>query len=440
MKTDSILRIITLSLFFAALPAMAAEMRTWTDQKGRTLEGSLVKIDDDEAVIQLKAGGQVRVKRSILSARDNQYLSEYGGADSAIVDGAKVGTPEKSIKIDSKQFKELDHIFIFPDTEYDFEILESDHFLTMTHGRIRPKDIAETAERLWNGMAFQHPGFAEKWGDNKRAIFIIEDDDVHKAVGDWYMDYLSKQGDQGNEQAMKLAITWPKAAGSTIQLPDDPAQALAEDAVKELGLSSDTYGTSGKDLYRNARVFRVTKDNESTYKKVFTPFVTHCIAGDMISAQAGGTSSFGGAGYFSLITGHSYYKEIQLAGRSGTSLIDAQYDSSEIESARGFADGTGWAKELKKLVRRDKVKPSIKDVYSYKIIGLKPEQLVLLYSLSYYMQSTPQRLAAYTKMIERIDTSKQVPEPIEIAKLFGFETPEEFEADWKEFIESTSFK
>jgi len=56
------------------------------------------------------------------------------------------------------------------------------------------------------------------------------------------------------------------------------------------------------------------------------------------------------------------------------------------------------------------------------------------------MQSTPQRLAAYTKMIERIDTSQQVPEPVEIAKLFGFETPEEFEADWKDFIESTSFK
>jgi len=341
MKTDSIRRIITLLLFFVALPAMAAEMRTWTDLKGRTFEGSLIEIDRDEAIIQQKGGGRVSVKRSILSARDNQYLSEYGGADSAIVEGAKVGTPEKSIKIDSKQFKKLDHIFIFPDTEYDFEILESDHFLTMTHGRIRPKDIAETAERLWNGMAFQHPGFAEKWGDNKRAIFVIEDDEVHKAVGDWYMSYLSKQGERGNDAAMKLAITWPKASGGTISLPPDPAEAMAEDAVKELGLASDTYGTSGKELYQRARVFRVTDENEDTYKKVFTPFVTHCVASDMISAQAGGTSSFGGAGYFSLVTGHAYYKEIQLAGRTGTSLIDARYDSSEIESARGFADGTG---------------------------------------------------------------------------------------------------
>ena len=62
-----------------------AEMRTWTDTKGRTLEGSLVRLDGDEAVIKLKVGSEVRVKRSLLSAKDNQYLAEYGGASSAVV-------------------------------------------------------------------------------------------------------------------------------------------------------------------------------------------------------------------------------------------------------------------------------------------------------------------------------------------------------------------
>lgn len=418
MKTESILRAAILLLTFITSQAFAAEVRTWTDQRGRTFEGTLVKIDRDEVVILPKTGSQVRIKRAILSARDNEYLSEYGGAESAIVEGTKVGTPEKSVRIDSKQFKKLDDIFIFPDTEIDFKMLESDHFITMTHGRIRPKDVAETGERLWHGMAFQHPGFAEKWGDKRRAIFVIEDDEVHQAVGQYFINYLFKIGQE--QESENLRKTWPKSAGSTIALSDE----IAEE----------------RGLFRSARVFRVTEQNADTYKKVFTPFVTHCLASDMLTTQAGGTTSFGGDGYFSLVTGHAYYKEILLAGRVGTTLIDAQYGDEETSSAKGFADGTGWARELKKLVKRDKVVPSIAEVYRYKVIGLTPNQLVLLYSLSYYMQSTPERLAAYTKMIERIDTSKQVPEAVEIAKLFGFETAEEFEADWKAFIESTKFK
>ena len=71
---------------------------------------------------------------------------------------------------------------------------------------------------------------------------------------------------------MRLAITWPKSAGSTIT--------LTPEAMEEHG------------LFAAARVFKVSKDRESSYKKVFTPFVTHCLAGDMLTTQAGGTTSF----------------------------------------------------------------------------------------------------------------------------------------------------
>ena len=62
-----------LVLLLAAATSWSAEMRTWTDQKGRTLEGILVEIDGEEAVILSKAGKEVRIKRSTLSAPDNKY-------------------------------------------------------------------------------------------------------------------------------------------------------------------------------------------------------------------------------------------------------------------------------------------------------------------------------------------------------------------------------
>ena len=44
------------------------------------------------------------------------------------------------------------------------------------------------------------------------------------------------------------------------------------------------------------------------------------------------------------------------------------------------------------------------------------------------------------KLIERINTSKTVPVADEIAKTFyGFESVEEFDANWKAFIESRAF-
>ena len=421
MKTENSLGKISRLLIAAALlfsiSMQAAETRTWTDKKGRTLEGKLVKVEGEEAVIMLKIGREVRINRELLSALDNEYLTEYGGAEKVELSG-KVGTPEKDARIDTKTFVELEEPFVFPGTEQTFDALQTEHFLILTRGSFRAKGIAETAERLWHGMAFQHPGFREKWGESRRAIFILDDEETQEMVGQWYQEHLDAIGQR--EESLKLAITWPKSTASTISLPAEEAERLG--------------------LLTAARVFKVNKDNESGFKKVFTPLVTHCMASDMLTTQMGGTSSFGAAGRFAITTGHAYYKEIQLAGKSGTSMISAKYDSSEIQSSRGFADGTSWAKELKKLVRKGTVVPSIEALYGYKVDTLTPEELVLMYSFSYFMQSDQGRLAAYTKLIERAESSKQIPEAIELAKIFGFESVEALQTAWTEFIGSSAFK
>ena len=56
------------------------------------------------------------------------------------------------------------------------------------------------------------------------------------------------------------------------------------------------------------------------------------------------------------------------------------------------------------------------------------------------MHSDSKRLAAFAKMIRRIEASNQVPAPEEFAKIFGFDTVAAFEADWTTFIKEGDFK
>ncbi|MDC0201517.1 3-phosphoshikimate 1-carboxyvinyltransferase [Verrucomicrobia bacterium] len=71
---------------------------------------------------------------------------------------------------------------------------------------------------------------------------------------------------------------------------------------------------------------------------------------------------------------------------------------------------------------------------------LTPELTVLMYGFARYMQSTPERISKFSKVMERGDTGRSIPVPAELAKLFGFETQKEFEDDWINYLKSTAFK
>jgi hypothetical protein len=49
-------------------------VRTWTNTKGKQVEGRLVEFDEETAVIMNKDGKKCRVSRNILSKDDNNYI------------------------------------------------------------------------------------------------------------------------------------------------------------------------------------------------------------------------------------------------------------------------------------------------------------------------------------------------------------------------------
>lgn len=364
-----------------------------------------------------KDSKEIKLKAEDMSLADRLHLVEFGGAEEAILTGGKPGLVEKDLRLDTSGFKKREEILTFGDSADGFELFETPHFLIGTAGRIRPQAVAETAERLWYGMAFVHMNFRKDWGDKRMLILLVEDRDVYPELGKWYAEYLAANGQQG--ASMSVANTWSLVGSTSISAPDETCTKF--------------------DIFDQVTVFNIKNDDK--FRKDLSPFPTHVIAGSLLSRQMGGVSSFGSEGYFALLTGHAYFKEISLAGKSETNLISVEgSQKDEISSKSGFDDGTSWARTLKPLVKSGKVVVKLEEMLKWKPEELTPERLVLIYSFAHYMENDSKRLGSFAKMIQRIESSNQIPAPEEFAKLFGFDTVEAFETDWVTFIKEGDFK
>ena len=415
-------RIVLLGLGCALLSvAIGAESRIWTSRKGSTLEAEFLKSDATSATLVTKDSKQIVLKIEDLSLADRQYLVEYSGADAKILVAGEIGEPEKQVRIESstiKRIKDKDAAFKLGDESVPlFELTESEHFLIASAGKVRAEAVAETAERLWHGMAFQHMNFRRDWADKRMLIFLAEDRAAYAALGGWYSKTLIDQ--KRNDAAEKAKGTWERLGSTSITLPEEM--------------------TNTHRLHPQAILFNV--HDALKFKKAMSPFQIHTIAGALLTKQLGGVSSFGSEGYFALTTGHSYFKEISLGGKSETQILSVlETDASDITSKRGFEDGSSWVRGLKTAVRKGTVKVELEPMLQWQLDGLKPEQLVLIYSFSYYMQSNPKNLCAFAAMVRRIESSNQIPPAVEIAKIFGFDSVEALNTDWKLFISEGKFR
>ena len=402
---------------------MAEDVRTWTSLKGSTVDATLGKLEGETATLVTKDRKEIKLPVTELSLADRQYLVENVQAPETILTAGELNEPEKEVKIDSGTYKKLDGNLVLSKDQSEglFEQMETEHFLIAYAGDVRPQVVAEIAERLWHGMAFYHMNFRRDWGDKRRVIFLCEDREAYKWLGNWYGEILgAKAADaDGQLRAQKQAATWDKVGGTSIELPDE----LCEE----------------RKFHAMATVFNMK--NEREFKKVFTPFPTHVIAGDLLNQQMGGVGSVGKKGYFTIATGHAYYKEIKLSGKTETHLLDVGGSAGdEISSKSGFDDGTAWPKILKSEVKREKIKPNLEEIFAVEADTLNPAKLVLVYSLANYLQSNPQRVSAFARTIRRVESNNTIPELEELAKIYGFDTVAAMEADWIAYLKSNDFK
>ena len=422
MKTDSFSQIrLGFVVAFAAMvfssDLSAANEREWMSRQGGTVLAVLASTTDSEVVLVTPESRQIRVRITDLSLADRQHLIEYGGADASIITEGDPGTPEKDVRLDSSTMDRRAEKLTIGDGSYsEYDVYETPHFWIATNGRMRPNALAETAERLWHGMAFQHMNFRTDWGDRRMLIIAVEDTDAYEELGQWVAREAAKRDADAGE---RIAATWSRVGATRIGLP-------VEFMEKHKLLPS-------------AQVFNVR--DASDFRRAMVPFQVNCLAGALLAHQMGGVSSFGAEGYFAVTTGHAYYKEILLGGESQTNQLAVDGTGhDEFSSKSGFQDGKSWARTLRTLVRRGNHKLDLEEVLKWSVNDLDPGKLVTIYAFSYYMQSDAKRLSSYASMVRRIESSNQIPEPIEIARIFGHESVEAFNEDWAKFVVEGSFR
>lgn len=100
MKTKTDIAAVCLSLFFCAIGT--APGRTWTEaQTGRKLEGELVRVEGDAAVVRLANGTSVKLPLARLSEEDQTFVKEQ--AETAAKPAAAKAEEKSRAKEDVKK-------------------------------------------------------------------------------------------------------------------------------------------------------------------------------------------------------------------------------------------------------------------------------------------------------------------------------------------------
>ena len=411
-----LLRITTILLTAASL-IHAADFRIWTSRQGTSIEAQLLQYKEDSVKVVTKEPKELVLKVMDLSLADRQYLIDYAGAKPDVVLAGTLSIPEHNYRKPKSFVTKLDKQFGFGDSSsLALDLYETEHFLFAVGKGVRVTGVAETAEACWHGMAFQHFEFRENWGTTKLLVIIPGDKETYNELGKMEIAALKSVGQL--EIADRIQLTWDKVGANSMGVSTENREEFK--------------------LKRRASIFNV--DDTKRFRRKFDSFQTHVLAGDLFGIQVGGVSSISGSGYFALSTGHSYYKEIQLSKKTETNMIASDYEDGLVTKS-GFEDGSGWAKILKKLVKKGELTPNLDSILGIKGANdLTPQNMVMMYSLAYYMQSTQSHISSYAKLIRLINTSDQIPETSEFVKIFGFDSVADFEKAWTEFVVSKDFK
>ena len=412
-----------LALITLSLSATALEPRTWISLDGRTMDAELIKTEGDIVELKDKENRTLKVPKSSLSFGDLDYIAEYapeekGGSLGDKKVSVKIPIPAKEMKFNNKSLKkEAGELQIGGLT---MKFCETPHFKLFHSKGIDPTDSAEQAERMWHDTAFFHASFAGKFKDRRMAIILAEGEKDFKTILDWYAEVLNSAGH--TEVAKDILSAWEDSGARGMTLPAEFAATnglLADATMIKMRTRGQKSGAEAKGVWDSFRTF------------VF--------AQALLGFQAGGQSSFAKEGQFAIFTGYCYQKEIELTGASVTTLLQKDTGKTNASSA-SYDTGRNWAAELKRRLRKGDVKPSLVVLWGSSSNDAKPDDFAVAYSFSRFLQSTPARLTAYGKLMERVSTAKQVPDPDEVAKIYGLADGAALEKAWLAWVDSGDFR
>lgn len=399
-----------LAIFAAGcLAATAQDARTWTDLKGRTIEGSFLKQDDSTVWVKRGDGKEIAIPKKSLSEDDLKHLASAtlapapsGGA--AVAAGGRFN----NAKIDPAAWKPRDGGFKLGQLSYATN-LETEHFIFATSEKVRPAILAayaDASERLWADIAADVPELADAFKGRKMPVILAEEKGATMFSG-WH----DKHADDSSTVARHYQ--------------------LSEAAIASFSLDKKFAEESG--LTIAGRLFRLDSKNAEPTRRTW-PQRIHFLSGDILSQVIGRPDDNGDFNLSLVKLAFSYHREELICGR-----IESEVSFGGGGDVEGFKNGRNWPGTTKKLLKAG-ARPDIKGFLEVHASKAEPRDLGFGLGLMRFIQMDGARRAGFGKMLEKARTDDKCPDPEALAKGLGLDSAEALNAAWREYMLSDAFQ
>jgi hypothetical protein len=402
-----------LAIFAAAcLAAAAQEARTWTDTKGRTIEGSFLKQDDTTVWVKRGDGREVAIPKKSLSADDLKHLESAVPASPPAVGGVGAGAASagrfNNAKIDPSVWKPKEGGFGLGKFTFATN-LETEHFIIATNDKVRPAMLtayADSSERLWSDMAADMPELGEAFGGKKLLVVLAE-----KAGATSFSAWHDKHADESSSVARHYR--------------------LADAGIASFSLDDKFADEAG--LTIAGRLFRLDSKNAEHNRRNW-PQRIHFLSGDILTQVTGRPDDNDDFNLSLVKLAYSYHREELVCGR-----IESEVSFGGGGEVEGFKNGRNWPGATKKLLKAG-ARPDIKGFLGVHASKAEPRDLGFGLGLMRYIHVDPARLAGFGKMLATARTDDKCPDPEAFAKALGLDSAAALDAAWRDYMLSDAFQ
>ena len=400
-------KIIVLAGLIASCPcAPGQESRTWTDLKGRKLEGTFVKQDETSVWVRRPDGKELTILKKTLSKDDLEHLEE---APVSTTPAAAKGGRFDSVAIDPAAWKARPGGFKLQSLVYPTN-LETEHFIIGASPKTRPAVLlayAEAAERVWADIAADFPQIADAFDGRRLPLLLTEGESEAKKVASWNLKHAQDSRTVSPNYNLDTYII----AGFS----------LDEDFAEEAGLTS--YG----------RMFRLDSKTAEHMRKTW-PQRVHFLTEDILRQMVGSAKNNGDYSLSMVRLSLCYHREELVCGK-----IESEVSFGGGSEVEGFKNGRNWAGATKKLLTAG-ANPDIKSFLESSAQKAQPRDLGFGLGLMHFIQADPARLDGFGKLLAAAGEEEECPDPEAFAKGLGFESPAELNAAWRDYMLSDAFE
>ncbi|WP_367870155.1 SHD1 domain-containing protein [Luteolibacter sp. Populi] len=402
---------------FAALTlaASAQEARTWTDTKGRKLEGAFLRQDEATVWVKRGDGKEIAIPKKTLSPDDLKHLesaapvpadANAGGAPATAGTGGRFN----DAPIDPTTFQARAGGLKLDILNYT-STLETDHYIIAGTPKIRPATLsvyAEVAERLWVDLAADFPDLAEAYkGGLKMALLIFNDEKEHAVFASWH----EKHAEASSSVSPIFNMTRSTISGWRFD------KKFADEAK----------------IATRGRAFRMDGKGYQHNKKTW-PQRIHFLSSDILNHWVGNATRTDGQSLSMVAFCLAFHREQLICGRIETEVSFG--GGSEVE---GFKNGRNWAGATKKLLKAGAT-PDIKSFLEGEASEANPRDLGMGLGLMQFIRTDPARQKSFSKMLQEASSSKESPDGAAFAKAIGFASAEELNKAWLDYMLTDAFQ